>query len=79
MHQLYGRKSEKLLIFDAAQRPVMEAMKQWMETEGVQISCPYLLLIKEKEPISHHKMIEGIVTGNLLQREIGVEDVAYLQ
>jgi len=40
---------------------------------------PYLLLIKENETISHHKMIEGIVIGNLLQREIRVKDVAYLQ
>ena len=42
-------------------------------------SYPNLLLIKEDETISHHKMIEGIVIGNLLQREIGIKDVAYLQ
>ena len=42
------------------------------------ISLPFLL-IEENETISHHKMIEGIIIGNLLQREIGVKDVAYLQ
>lgn len=31
------------------------------------------------ETIFQHKMIEGIVIGNLLQREIWVKDVAYLQ
>lgn len=37
------------------------------------------MLIKENDTISHHKMIEGIVVGNLFQREIGIKDVAYLQ
>ena len=39
----------------------------------------HFLLLKENESVSHHKMIERIVIGNLLQREIRVKNIAYLQ
>lgn len=40
-----------------------------------QTSYLYLLLIKENEAITHHKIIKWIVIGNFLQGEIGVKDV----